>query len=80
MTKKDMDAKNNESGSWRIILPISGSPEPHFVPYSAEGQYNLMSGKQYKTKQKAALALAILIRPTQLTHQERVELLALLEG
>lgn len=75
--KKFEDAN---AGAWRIVAPTGSQPIAHFVRYSERDQYNLLTDTEYKTEQKAALALALLTRPTQLTHTERVQLLTLLEG
>jgi len=68
------------AGSWRIVQPSGSHPVPHFVKYSEESQYNLMTPDEYKTEQRAALALALVTRPTQLTYQERAALLEILLG
>lgn len=81
-TIAEMEAVREEqnAGSWRIVQPSGSQPVPHFVKFSEEGQYNLMTQDDYKTEQRAALALALVTRPTQLTYQERAALLEILLG
>lgn len=76
-TIEEMKAMN--AGAWCVVQPPGGQPVAHFVKRGESGQYNLMTDSEYPSEQNANLALALMTRPTQLTHQERVDLLSLLE-
>lgn len=66
-------------GSWRLIQVRHRGIEVSFVRYSEADQYNLLTPSEYKTQQKADLALALITRPSKLTYTEHQQLLALLE-
>lgn len=68
------------AGSWRIVAPSGSFPVAHFVKNTERDQYNLLTDGEYKTEQRANLALALLTRPTQLTYQERAAMLEILLG
>lgn len=69
------------AGSYRIVLP-GNSPLPAvaFVRYSETDQYNLMTEAEYKSSERAELAIALITRPFALSPLELHRLLTLLEG